>query len=148
MTRSPQRGWLRSAIAVAVMAWATTAPAQHGMYQDRLSDSSQGQRDMDDGQDMLTPMQPSTPQRSTSTGPASAGHNARSSIGEVGQRQTREDAFRQQTQPMARIDSRIRNRIQSRLRTRIDRTYDPQANATSPFDVATEETRAVGRPPR
>lgn len=53
--------------------------------------------------------------------------NARTSdtgIGQVGQRQTRQDAAREAgIEPMARIDNRIRNRVQSRLRTRLDQNY-------------------------
>lgn len=53
--------------------------------------------------------------------------NARTSDtgnGQVGQRQTRQDAAREAgIEPMARIDNRIRNRVQSRLRTRLDRNY-------------------------
>jgi hypothetical protein len=48
---------------------------------------------------------------------------------------------------MARINSRIQNRVQSRIRNRIDRNYDPAANASSPFEVASEQVR-VGGPKR
>lgn len=72
------------------------------------------------------------------------GRIAPSAVGEVGRRQNRQQDF-QQIEPLARIDSRVRNRVQSRLRTRIDRNYDPQANATSPFAVAEEQTRSIGR---
>lgn len=66
--------------------------------------------------------------------------------GRIGERQTREGASRQTgVEPMARIQSRLANRVQSRLRTRIDRNYDPRANATSPFVVASDQVRAVGR---
>ncbi len=51
------------------------------------------------------------------------------------------------TTPLKRNDNRIQNRVQSRIRNRIDRYYDPQANATSPFKVASDQGRAVGRPP-
>ena len=46
---------------------------------------------------------------------------------------------------MTRINNRIANRVQSRLRTRIDRDYDPQAKAASPFDLAGEEARTPRR---
>lgn len=53
--------------------------------------------------------------------------NARTSdtgIGQVGQRQTRQDAAREAgIEPMARINNRIRNRVESRLRTRLDQNY-------------------------
>ncbi len=69
--------------------------------------------------------------------------------GRIGERQTREGTARQTgVEPMARIQNRVANRVQSRLRTRIDRTYDPRAHATSPFAVASDQVRAVGRPRR
>lgn len=81
------------------------------------------------------------------TGPIDpTGRVARSSAGEVGQRQTREDV--ENVRPLARIDSRIANRVQSRLRTRIDRNYDLQGNTTSSFAVASDEAREAGRPRR
>lgn len=62
----------------------------------------------------------------------------------LGQRQTRADVARKTgIEPMARIDNRIANRVQSRLRNRIDRNYDPQANATSPFIIAQERTQTT-----
>jgi hypothetical protein len=45
---------------------------------------------------------------------------------------------------MARINSRIQNRVQSRIRNRIDRNYNPTANASSPFGIASRQVR-VGR---
>lgn len=64
--------------------------------------------------------------------------------GTLGQRQTRADiAWKTGIEPMARIDNRIANRVQSRLRNRIDRNYDPQANATSPFIVAQEQAQTA-----
>lgn len=66
--------------------------------------------------------------------------------GKVGQRQTRADVVSDiGVDPMARINNRIANRVQSRLRNRIDKDYDPQANATSPFLVAQEQARGVRR---
>ena len=87
--------------------------------------------------------QPSRPSSST---PTRIGNTADTGNGEVGQRQTREAA--PNVKPLGRIDSRIANRVQSRIRNRIDRTYDPHANATSPFEVAGEQTKAAGRPRR
>lgn len=75
---------------------------------------------------------------------SSSGRVASSVAGEVGQRQTREQTIAG-IQPMARIGSRIQNRVQSRVRNRIDRFYDPQANAASPFQVASDQAR-TGRP--
>lgn len=74
------------------------------------------------------------------------GEVAKSTVGQAGQRQQREDVAG--VRPMARIDSRIQNRVQSRIRNRIDRDYDPQANAISPFEAAGERTRNAGRPRR
>lgn len=63
-----------------------------------------------------------------------------------GQRQTREQIAQDAgIEPMARINGRIQNRVQSRIRNRIDRYYNPQANAASPFQVAGEQARAAGR---
>ena len=74
------------------------------------------------------------------------GRTARSSAGQVGQRQTRDAAAQQAgVKPMARIANRVQNRVQNRIRNRIDRNYDPQANAAAPFAVAEEQARASGR---
>ena len=71
---------------------------------------------------------------------------ASSAVGQAGRRQTREQTAQQTgIEPMARIDARIQNRVQARIRNRIDRYYDPQANATSPFVVAGDQTRAANR---
>lgn len=67
--------------------------------------------------------------------------------GTVGQRQTREETA-PSVEPMRRIANRVQNRLQNRIRNRIDQNYDPQANATSPFEVADERTRRAGRGPR
>lgn len=75
---------------------------------------------------------------------APPGQTANSSVGQVGQRQTREKAAAT-IAPTARIASRIVNRVQSRIRNRIDRYYDPKANAASPFEVAGEQARIAGR---
>jgi hypothetical protein len=64
--------------------------------------------------------------------------------GRVGQRQTRVDAVAN-INPIGRIDSRVQNRVQNRIRNRIDSQYDPMANATSPFAVASDEARAAAR---
>lgn len=73
------------------------------------------------------------------------GRVAESAAGEVGQRQTRDQAPAS-IEPMARITSRIQNRVQNRIRNRIDRNYDPQANAAEPFAVAEDKSRTAGRP--
>lgn len=78
---------------------------------------------------------------------SSPGRVDASPVGEVGQRQARDQEVGR-VQPAPRINSRIANRVQSRLRNRIDRNYDPQANALSPFAVADEQQRSATRRPR
>ncbi len=93
-------------------------------------------------QDQPPPVQSSLPR----TDP---GETARSSAGQSGQRQTREQmAADAGIEPMGRINARIQNRVQSRIRNRIDRYYNPQANTTSPFAVASEQAATAGRPRR
>lgn len=66
------------------------------------------------------------------------GRLAETAVGELGQRQTAEQAAAN-IKPMSRINNRIPNRVQNRIRNRIDRHYDPQANTTSPFEVAADQ---------
>lgn len=68
---------------------------------------------------------------------------AESSVGKVGQRQTR-DETQTHIKPMARIDNRVANRVQNRIGNRLDRYYNPQVNATSPFEVAEDQARKAG----
>lgn len=77
----------------------------------------------------------------------SGGRTAETSVGEVGQRQRRDEAA-PHLKPMVRIPSRIQNRVQSRIHNRLDRYYDPQSNAASPFEVAGEQGRKAGGPNR
>lgn len=87
------------------------------------------------------------PQRQTPSETNPNGRTARSSVGQVGQRQTRDTAAQQAgIKPMARIANRVQNRVQNRIRNRIDRNYDPRANATDPFVVAGDQARENGRP--
>lgn len=79
--------------------------------------------------------------------PPAQGRVAESTVGEVGQRQSREDAV-EGIRPATRLANRIQNRVQLRLRNRIDRNYDAAANATDPFAIAQEQTRTAGRSPR
>jgi hypothetical protein len=72
------------------------------------------------------------------------GRNARSSVGEAGKRLATREA-EGPIKTAARINNRVQNRVQSRLRNRIDRSYDPQVNATSPFAVAEDQTRKPAR---
>ena len=66
-------------------------------------------------------------------------------VGRAGQRQNRDATTG--IVALQRLDTRVVSRVQTRLRTRIDRYYDPQANATSPFKVAGERLRR-GQPRR
>ncbi|WP_156021451.1 hypothetical protein [Sphingomonas melonis] len=76
-----------------------------------------------------------------------SGRTPLTSVGQVGRRQSRDDAAEQANiKPMARITNRIQNRVQNRIRNRIDRNYDPQANVNTPFVVADEQVRKGGRP--
>lgn len=72
------------------------------------------------------------------------GHVASSSVGQVGQRKTR-DEFAPNVTPMGRIVSRVQNRVQSRIHSRIDRYYNPQVNVTSPIEAAGERTRKTAQ---
>lgn len=80
------------------------------------------------------------------TAPAQ-GRIANAGNGEIGQRLTREQAA-PNINPLKRIESRIANRVQNRIRSRIDTHYDPQANAASPFRLAGDQARTVGRSKR
>lgn len=72
-----------------------------------------------------------------------SGRVAGSAVGSAGERQTRATlADEAGIKPMARLNLRVQNRVQSRVRNRIDRYYDPQANALSPFKAAGDESRA------
>lgn len=71
------------------------------------------------------------------------GGTANSAVGQIGQRQSADQA-KSQT-PTGRIASRVQSRVQSRLRNRIDRDYDPQGLWASPFAVAQERARAPAR---
>lgn len=100
---------------------------------------------VNDAQDDEQPMVQQ--RRQTPIDTSSVGRTARSSVGQVGQRQTRDMVAQQMgVKPMARIASRIQNRVQSRIRNRIDRNYDSQVNATDAFAVAEDQTRSGGRP--
>jgi hypothetical protein len=84
--------------------------------------------------DLSTPYQGSSP---VDTNQQKAGSVATSSVGTIGQRQGAVASIK----PMARLNTRIANRVQSRIRNRIDRFYNPQANATSPFEVAADQVQ-------
>lgn len=97
-------------------------------------------RYQDDLQDQPAPVQ-QQPLRETRQG-----ETARSAAGQAGQRRNREQIAQDAgIEPMGRINGRIQNRVQSRIRNRIDRYYDPQANAASPFEVASDQARTAGR---
>lgn len=73
---------------------------------------------------------------------ANNGQTARSSVGQVGQRQTREQV---ENEPLGRIANRVQSRVQSRISNRIDRYYNPEANRVSPFQVAGDQARTAGK---
>ena len=75
------------------------------------------------------------------------GRVASSIGGQAGQRSTAAQAATGAA-PLERLDTRIANRVQSRIRNRIDPSYDPQANAASPFNVASDRVRTGGSPRR
>lgn len=132
---------VRSLVGIGALAVAMPAVAQVRSAQSTTSAADS----QDDEQSVVQQQQ----QRQTQT-PLDTNQNgrtARSSVGQVGQRQTRDTAAEQAgIKPMARIASRIQNRVQNRIRNRIDRNYDPQAGATDPFVVAEDQARTSGRP--
>lgn len=74
------------------------------------------------------------------------GDIAKSTAGQAGKRQTREQIAAQiGIAAMARVNSRIQNRVQARIRNRIDQYYDPRANAATPFSVASEQVSISGQ---
>lgn len=77
--------------------------------------------------------------------PAPPGRVANSSVGVVGQRQTRNEPA-MGVKSTARVENRIQNRVDSRIRNRIDQTYDPHANSVSPFAVAEDQARVAATP--
>lgn len=74
---------------------------------------------------------------------ATEGQVAQASVGQVGQRQTREQTV-PNTPPTERIASRLQTRIQARLRTRIDQQATPSATALTAFSIAEDEARTAG----
>ena len=84
---------------------------------------------------------------SSSTPVISQGRAANAGNGQVGQRQSRADAA-PSALPLDRVQGRIASRVQNRLRNRIDRFYDPQANAMTPFLVAGDRIRTASAPRR
>lgn len=94
--------------------------------------------------------EPLPPPRPTGTDddrfkPAS-GKVANSAAGRAGERQNKSSVAG--ILPTARVETRVANRVQARLRNRIDRYYDPQANAISPFKVAGETSKRQGQAAR
>lgn len=73
-----------------------------------------------------------------------SGHLSNFGNGELGQRQRPGTAVSGQL-PIDRLQGRVANRVQNRIRNRIDRFYSPQANATDPFRIASEQVRTSGR---
>jgi hypothetical protein len=75
---------------------------------------------------------------------ATIGQTARSSVGQAGQRQTRDRPVAG-IQTVTRVDARVQNRVQSRIRTRIDRVAGAQTDSTLSFRTASEQARIAGR---
>jgi hypothetical protein len=71
---------------------------------------------------------------------------ATSSVGRIGQRQTRTESP-VNAKPMSRVNSRIQNRVTTRIRNRIDRYYRPQDEASA-FEAAGDAARTAGQAPR
>ncbi len=88
-----------------------------------------------EGQEQLSPPPPSG---------TLVGRTANAGNGQVGQRQTRDEAAIG-VKPIARIASRIENRVESRLRTRIDRDYNPQVSAIASISTASDRARTGQR---
>lgn len=128
---------VRSLIGIGALVVAMPAVAQVRSAQNATSPA-----DGQDDEQSVVQQQTQTPLDTNQNG-----RTARSSVGQVGQRQTRDSAAEQAgIKPMARIANRIQNRVQNRIRNRIDRNYDPQAGATDPFAVAEDQARTSGRP--
>lgn len=90
----------------------------------------------------INPNQPDRTQQSTDASPRQkAGSVPTSSVGTAGQRREQSQSVAN-IKPTARLQTRIANRVQSRIRNRIDRFYDPQANAISPFTVAADQAQS------
>ena len=84
-----------------------------------------------------------TPMHSSPAARQNAGQTAKSSVGRAGERRTIAQATG--AKPMARINGRIANRIESRVLNRIDRTYDSNNNALSPYVNAGDAAAKAGR---
>lgn len=115
-----------------------------GLAGPALGQSRSASGELGDEEAVLQQQQQEQQQQQAEAAPFEPGRAAESAVGRVGERQTRENAV-PNLRPMARLSNRINNRVQSRIRNRIDENYDPQANATSPFEAAEEQTRAATR---
>lgn len=83
-------------------------------------------------------------QRTAGEATVQQGRVATSSVGAVGQRQTRLQSA-QGIAPAARVAGRIQSRIETRLHSRIDRGYDPLTGGTAAFRAAEREVGSAGR---
>jgi len=126
--------------------WVQTLLAFTGTLAALLAVDSASAQDQQSGNlptysnDLGSPFQASSAAANT-MGEKEVGTVATSSVGTAGQRLTPTQGVGN-TKPAARIETRIANRVESRIRNRIDRYYDPQANSTSPFKVASDKVRA------
>jgi len=78
--------------------------------------------------------------RAPAVAPTEQGHNAALGGQVVGQRQSQKAGIADAS-PLNRIYNRLQNRVENRLRTRIDRTYRPQTNGPSPYEVSESQSR-------
>lgn len=67
---------------------------------------------------------------------------ARSSVGTIGQRQTRSDVTTN-AMTLGRINGRLENRVPSRLQTRLDRNYDRAASVSDRIQAAADQARRI-----
>lgn len=95
----------------------------------------------------LDPYVPAAPARPVDQGSGlrDVGRTADAGAGEIGQRQSRDQAA-PTVDSLGRVAGRIENRIENRIRNRIDRYYNPAANSTSPFEQAEDRLRRASVP--
>jgi hypothetical protein len=122
---------------LAIVAVAGAMPAE---AQEHDQTTSMGGASTEQYEDTM-PVQRSSPSRAA---PDRNGRLGNAGNGRIGQRQSRMDTATN-VPPLERVRGRVANRVQNRLRTRIDPFYDPQANATTPFRVASEQAETRRR---
>lgn len=106
--------------------------------------SAQERRTANDYPDIPQQVEPAAPVQSTGQSTVSQGQTGNTGNGQIGQRQSRQQGITD-VRPLGRVNNRIANRVQNRVRNRIDPSYNPQADATSSFATADEQTRPFNR---